>query len=45
MGWTCPPLYGKSKFYEKKLEKLIKEESKIKEEIKICKEKINELKK
>ena len=45
MGWMAPPLYGKSKFYEKKLEKLIKRDNKTKEEIKICKEKINELKK
>ena len=38
------PYYGKSKFYEKKLEKLVKKQSKIKEEIAICKGKINESK-
>ena len=43
MGWIRL-YYGKSKFYEKKLAKLIKKENKNKEEIKICKEKINELK-
>lgn len=44
MGWMAPPLYGKSKFYEKKRAKLVKKQSKIKAEIKICDEKIAELK-
>lgn len=44
MGQSLPPYYGKSKFYEKKLEKLVKKQNKIKTEIMICKEKINELK-
>lgn len=44
MGWGAPPLYGKSKFYEKKLEKLVKKQNKIKAEIIFCKEKINEFK-
>ena len=42
MGLALPPYYGKSKFYEKKLEKLVKKQNKIKAEILICKEKINE---
>lgn len=43
MGWIRP-YYGKSKFYEKKLEKLVKKQNNIKNEIAICKEKINEFK-
>lgn len=44
MGEALPPYYGKSKFYEKKLQKLIKKQNKIKAEIVICKEKLNEFK-
>lgn len=43
MGWI-KPYYGKSKFYEKKLEKLVKKQNKIKAEIMICKDKISEFK-
>lgn len=44
MGLALPPYYGKSKFYEKKLEKLVKKQTEIKAKIMICKDKINELK-
>ena len=36
MGWTAPPLYGKSKFYEKKKEKALNKIEKLKEIIAIC---------
>lgn len=36
MGLACPPLYGKSKFYEKKKAKLLKKIAKLEEKVKIC---------
>lgn len=44
MGKALPPYYGKSKFYENKRTKLVKKVNKIKAEIKICEDKIAELK-
>ena len=41
MGHICPPLYGKSKFYEKKKAKALKKISKLQEVVKVCDEKIN----
>ena len=36
MGWTCPPFYGKSKFYAKKKEKALKKIAKLQEVVDIC---------
>ena len=41
MGHICPPLYGKSKFYEKKKAKALKKIAKLQEVVKVCDEKIN----
>lgn len=40
MGLACPPVYGKSKFYINKREKLLKKIEKLKEKVKVCDEKI-----
>lgn len=29
MGWTCPPYYGKSKFYENKKKKALEKIAKL----------------
>lgn len=41
MGLGCPPLYGKSKFYAKKREKLLKKIAKLEEKVKICDKEIS----
>lgn len=40
MGLGCPPLYGKSKFYSKKREKLLKKIAKLEKKVKVCDEEI-----
>jgi hypothetical protein len=35
MGHGCPPLYGKSKFYEKKKERALKKISKLQNVVKV----------
>lgn len=40
MGWTCPPLYGKSKFYAWKKQRALKKIAKLQEIIKICDSKL-----
>lgn len=36
MGHACPPLYGKSKFYEKKREKALKKIAKLQLVVEEC---------
>ena len=40
MGWMCPPLYGKSKFYAKKKAKAEKKIAELQEIVKVCDEQI-----
>ncbi len=46
MGQICPPLYGKSKFYQKKKEKALKKIAKLQAVIEECDKEIakNEVK-
>lgn len=41
MGLAFPPFYGKSKFYAKKKEKLLKKIAKLEEKVKICDKEIS----
>lgn len=41
MGLIMQPLYGKSKFYEKKKAKALKKIAKLQDVVKVCDEKIN----
>lgn len=41
MGLACPPVYGKSKFYSKKRERLLKKIAKLEEKVKICDKEIS----
>jgi hypothetical protein len=40
MGIALPPLYGKSKFYEKKKKKALKKIAKLQEVVKLCDEEL-----
>lgn len=41
MGLMAPPLYGKSKFYEKKKQRILKKIAKLEEKVKICDKEIS----
>lgn len=41
MGLAFPPLYGKSNFYAKKREKLLKKIAKLEEKVKVCDKEIS----
>lgn len=41
MGLMCPPVYGKSKFYEKEKQRLLKKIAKLEEKVKICDKEIS----
>ena len=41
MGLAFPPLYGKSKFYANKRQRLLKRISKLEEKVKVCDKEIS----
>lgn len=41
MGLALPPVYGKSEFYSKKRERLLKKIAKLEAKVKVCDEKIS----
>lgn len=40
MGWTCPPFYGKSKFYEEKKAKALNKIEELKKVVEVCDEEL-----